>query len=345
MAVLVTGGTGFIGSHTVVELLDVGQEVVIVDDLSNSKIEVLDAIKKITGKSPKFYKVNCLDKEKMRQIFIENNIDSVINLAGFKSVGESVSKPLNYYDNNVGIAINVLKVMQEFDVKNFIFSSTATVYGKPEQLPLTEESKVGGTTNPYATSKLIIEQILQDLYKSDNSWNICILRYFNPIGAHESGLIGEEPKGIPNNLMPYITKVASGQLEVLNVFGNDYNTKDGTGVRDYLHVVDLAKGHIKAIEKLKKEKSGIYIYNLGTGVGYSVLDIIENFEKANNLKINYTIVDRRPGDIDIYYTSPEKALKELNWKAERGILEMCRDSWNYIKTQDNDGQTILSTIQ
>ena len=336
MAVLVTGGIGFIGSHTVVELLADGQEVIIVDDLSNSRIEVLDAIKEITTIRPKFYEINYLDKEKMRTVFKENKIDTVINLAGYKSVGESVSEPLMYYHNNVAGAINVLEVMKEFGVKNFIFSSTATVYGVPENLPLTEESQVGGTTNPYATSKLMIEQILQDLYKSDNSWNICILRYFNPIGAHESGLIGEEPKGIPNNLMPYITKVANGDLEILNVFGDDYNTKDGTGVRDYIHVVDLAKGHIKAMKKLKKESSGIYIYNLGRGVGYSVLDVIQNFEKANNLKINYRIIERRPGDIDAYYASPEKAVKELEWKVERNLEEMCRDSWNYIKTQNGN---------
>lgn len=331
MSILVTGGTGYIGSHTVVELLEYGKDVIIVDDLSNSDINVLDAIEELTNKRPKFYEVNYLDKEKLREIFKENNIEMVINFAGFKAVGESVAKPLMYYHNNVGGAINVLEVMQEFGVKNFIFSSSATVYGDPEIVPITEDCKVGGTTNPYGTSKFMIEQILKDLYISDNSWNICILRYFNPVGAHESGLIGENPRGIPNNLMPYITKVANGELEVLSVFGNDYNTKDGTGVRDYIHVVDLAKGHIKAMEKLEKENSGIYIYNLGTGIGYSVLEIVENFEKINNITVNHKITKRRPGDIAECYTSPNKALEELGWKAEKGIADMCKDSWNYTK--------------
>lgn len=333
MSILVTGGTGYIGSHTVVELLNYGKDVIIIDDLSNSEINVLDAIKELTNRSPKFYETNYLDKEKLREIFKENDIEMVINFAGFKAVGESVAKPLMYYHNNVGGAINVLEVMQEFGVKNFIFSSSATVYGEPEIVPITEECKVGGTTNPYGTSKLMIERILKDLYNSDNSWNICILRYFNPVGAHESGLIGENPRGIPNNLMPYITKVASGELKVLSVYGDDYNTKDGTGVRDYIHVVDLAKGHIKAMEKLEKENSGLYIYNLGTGIGYSVLEIVKNFEKINNIKVNYKITDRRPGDIASYYTNPNKAFNELGWKAEKGIEDMCRDSWNYTKNQ------------
>ena len=331
MSILVTGGTGYIGSHTVVELLEYGQDVIIVDDLSNSKIEVLDAIEELTKKRPKFYEVNYLDKEELRRIFKDNNIEMVINFAGFKAVGESVAKPLMYYHNNVGGAINLLEVMQEFGVKKFIFSSSATVYGDPEIVPITEDCKVGGTTNPYGTSKFMIENILKDLYISDNSWDICILRYFNPVGAHESGLIGENPNGIPNNLMPYITKVATGELEVLNVYGNDYDTKDGTGVRDYIHVVDLAKGHIKAMEKLEKESSGLYIYNLGTGKGYSVLEIIENFENVNNIKVNYRITDRRPGDIATYYTNPDKAFKELGWKAEKDIVDICRDSWNYTK--------------
>lgn len=333
MSILVTGGTGYIGSHTVVELLNYGKDVIIIDDLSNSEINVLDAIKELTNKSPKFYETNYLDKEKLREIFKENDIEMVINFAGFKAVGESVAKPLMYYHNNVGGAINVLEVMQEFGVKNFIFSSSATVYGEPEIVPITEECKVGGTTNPYGTSKLMIERILKDLYNSDNSWNICILRYFNPVGAHESGLIGENPRGIPNNLMPYITKVASGELKVLSIYGDDYNTKDGTGVRDYIHVVDLAKGHIKAMEKLEKENSGLYIYNLGTGIGYSVLEIVKNFEKINNIKVSYKITDRRPGDIASYYTNPNKAFNELGWKAEKGIEDMCRDSWNYTKNQ------------
>lgn len=333
MSVLVTGGMGYIGSHAVVELLNYGKDVIIIDDLSNSKINVLDAIKELTNKSPKFYEINYLDKEKLREIFKESNIEMVINFAGFKAVGESVAKPLMYYHNNIGGAINVLEVMQEFGVKNFIFSSSATVYGDPEIVPITEECKVGGTTNPYGTSKLMIETILKDLYASDNSWNICILRYFNPVGAHKSGLIGENPRGIPNNLMPYITKVANGELKVLSVYGDDYNTKDGTGVRDYIHVVDLAKGHIKAMEKLERENSGLYIYNLGTGIGYSVLEIIKNFEKVNDVKVNYKITERRPGDIAEYYTNPNKAFNELGWKAEKGIEEMCRDSWNYTKNQ------------
>ena len=332
MSVLVTGGLGYIGSHTVVELLNSNREVIIVDDLSNSKIEVLDAIEKITGKRPKFYKINYLDREKLEEVFKENNtIELVMNFAGFKAVGESVKEPLMYYHNNVTGAIILLETMKKFNVKNFIFSSSATVYGDPEKVPITEECKIGGTTNPYGTSKLMIEQILQDLYKSDNTWNICILRYFNPIGAHKSGLLGENPNGIPNNLMPYITKVAKGELEILSVYGNDYNTKDGTGVRDYIHVVDLAKGHIKALEKLEKEKSGMYIYNLGTGNGYSVLEIIKNFEEVNNIKVNYKITERRPGDIAECYTDPNKALKELGWKAEYGIRDMCFDSWNYVK--------------
>ncbi len=332
MSVLVTGGLGYIGSHTVVELLNSNREVIIVDDLSNSKIEVLDAIEKITGKRPKFYKINYLDREKLEEVFKENNtIELVMNFAGFKAVGESVKEPLMYYHNNVTGAIILLETMKKFNVKNFIFSSSATVYGDPERVPITEECKIGGTTNPYGTSKLMIEQILQDLYKSDNTWNICILRYFNPIGAHKSGLLGENPNGIPNNLMPYITKVANGELEILSVYGNDYNTKDGTGVRDYIHVVDLAKGHIKALEKLEKEKSGMYIYNLGTGNGYSVLEIIKNFEEVNNVKVNYKITERRPGDIAECYTDPNKALKELGWKAEYGIRDMCFDSWNYVK--------------
>ena len=332
MSVLVTGGLGYIGSHTVVELLNSNKKVIIVDDLSNSKIEVLDSIEKITGKRPKFYKINYLDREKLEEVFKENNtIELVMNFAGFKAVGESVKEPLMYYHNNVTGAIILLETMKKFNVKNFIFSSSATVYGDPEKVPITEECKIGGTTNPYGTSKLMIEQILQDLYKSDNTWNICILRYFNPIGAHKSGLLGENPNGIPNNLMPYITKVANGELEILSVYGNDYNTKDGTGVRDYIHVVDLAKGHIKALEKLEKEKSGMYIYNLGTGNGYSVLEIIKNFEEVNNVKVNYKITERRPGDIAECYTDPNKALKELGWKAEYGIRDMCFDSWNYVK--------------
>ena len=269
--VLVTGGAGYIGSHTVVELLESGKEVVVIDNFSNSKSEVLEKIKKITNKDFKFYEIDCLNKKDLEKVFEENEIDSVINFAGYKAVGESVKKPLEYYENNIGGCIAILDTMKKFGCKKFIFSSTSTVYGDPEKVPLTEECKTGDNiTNPYATTKYFIETILQDLYKSDNSWDICILRYFNPIGAHESGLIGEEPQGIPNNLMPYIVRVASGKLKELSVFGNDYNTPDGTGVRDYIHVVDLAKGHLCALEKLDKEKHGVFIYNLGTGTGYSV---------------------------------------------------------------------------
>lgn len=331
MSILVVGGAGYIGSHVAVELLQNQKDIIILDNLSNSEISVIDEIKKITNKAPKFYEVNYLDKQKLRNIFQENDIEMVINLAGFKAVGESVDNPLMYYHNNVGGAINLLEVMQEFGVKKFIFSSSATVYGNPEIIPITENCKIGDTTNPYGTSKLIIENILNDIYISDNSWSICILRYFNPVGAHESGLIGENPKGIPNNLMPYIIKVANGELKMLNVYGNDYNTKDGTGVRDYIHVVDLAKGHIRAMEKLQNESSGVYIYNLGTGTGYSVLEIIKIFEETNNLKINYKITKRRPGDIATCYTNPNKAFQELKWKAEKGIVDMCKDSWNYSK--------------
>lgn len=330
MAVLVTGGAGYIGSHTVVELLNTNREVVIVDNFSNSKPEVLDAIKKITGKDFKFYNIDYSDKEKMDRVFKENKIDSVLNFAGYKAVGESVQKPIEYYTNNVVGTLNLLDVMRDNNVKKFVFSSSATVYGKPEVIPITEDCKTGGTTNPYGTSKLFIEQILKDVYKSDNSWEIVILRYFNPIGAHESGLIGEEPQGIPNNLMPYIVRVANGTLKELSVFGNDYNTHDGTGVRDYIHVVDLAKGHINALEKLEKEGQGLYIYNLGTGKGYSVLDIVKAFEESTGMKVPYKIAPRREGDIDVCYSDPTKAKEELGWVAEKDLNQMCKDSWNYI---------------
>ncbi len=331
MAILVTGGAGYIGSHTVVELLNAGKEVIIIDDFSNSKPDVLDKIRRITGKDFKFYEINYLDREKVEKVFEENDIDSVINFAGFKAVGESVSKPLMYYRNNISGAVNLLEVMQKYNVKKFVFSSSATVYGDPEVVPITEEAKVGGTTNPYGTTKLFIEKILEDLYKSDNTWDICILRYFNPVGSHESGLIGEEPQGIPNNLMPYVVRVASGALKELSVFGNDYPTHDGTGVRDYIHVVDLAKGHVKAMEKLDKEGKGLYIYNLGTGVGYSVLDMVKAFEKATGKKVPYKIAPRRDGDIARCYADPEKAKKELGWTAEKSLDDMCKDSWNYIE--------------
>lgn len=331
MSILVTGGAGYIGSHTVVELLNEGKEVIIIDNFSNSKPEILESIRKITNKDFKFYEINYLDRNALEKVFEENkDIEAVMNFAGYKAVGESTKKPLEYYINNISGALVLLETMKKYNVKKFIFSSSATVYGDPEIIPLTESCKTGGTTNPYGTTKLFIEQILKDLYASDNSWNIAILRYFNPIGAHESGLIGEEPQGIPNNLMPYVVRVAAGILPELSIFGNDYNTPDGTGVRDYIHVVDLAKGHIKALEKLEKEKQGLFIYNLGTGIGYSVLDIVNTFEKANNVKVKYKIVERRPGDIAMCYSNPEKAMKELNWKAEKTLEDMCKDSWNFI---------------
>ena len=336
MSVLVTGGAGYIGSHTVVELLNENKEVIVVDNFSNSKPEMLDKIKKITNKDFKFYELDYSNKEKMDKVFAENKIDSVIHFAGYKAVGESVEKPIEYYTNNVSGTLNLLDVMRKHNVKTIIFSSSATVYGDPEVVPLTEMCKIGGTTNPYGSSKLFIEQILKDVYKSDNTWDVCILRYFNPIGSHESGIIGEEPQGRPNNLMPYIVRVASGELEELSIFGNDYNTPDGTGVRDYIHVVDLAKGHIKALEKLEKEKSGIYIYNLGTGKGYSVLDMINAFEKSTGKKVKYKITQRRPGDVATCYADPSKAKRELNWEAEKTLEDMCKDSWNYIAKKNGN---------
>ena len=329
MSVLVTGGAGYIGSHTVVELLNENKEVIVVDNFSNSKPEMLDKIKKITNKDFKFYELDYSNKEKMDKVFAENKIDSVIHFAGYKAVGESVEKPIEYYTNNVSGTLNLLDVMRKHNVKTIIFSSSATVYGDPEVVPLTEMCKIGGTTNPYGSSKLFIEQILKDVYKSDNTWDVCILRYFNPIGSHESGIIGEEPQGRPNNLMPYIVRVASGELEELSIFGNDYNTPDGTGVRDYIHVVDLAKGHLKALAKIREE-AGVKIYNLGTGHGYSVLDLVNTFQKVNNVEVKYKIVGRRAGDIAICYADPSKAKKELGWVAEKGIEDMCKDSWNFI---------------
>ena len=331
MAILVTGGAGFIGSHTAVELLNSGKDIVIVDNFSNSKPKALEAIKKITGKDFKFYEINYLDREKLKKVFEENDIEAVLNFAGYKSVGESVRKPLEYYDNNISGCLELLETMQKYGVKKFVFSSSATVYGEPERIPLTEDCKTGGTTNPYGTSKLFIEQILKDLYASDNSWDICILRYFNPVGAHESGLIGEEPQGIPNNLMPYVVRVASGELKELSIFGNDYDTPDGTGVRDYIHVVDLAKGHLAALNKLDKEGKGLYIYNLGTGTGYSVLDMVKSFEEITGNIVPYKITQRRPGDIATCYSDTKKAKEELGWEAKKGIKEMCEDSWNFIQ--------------
>lgn len=329
MSVLVTGGLGYIGSHTVVELIKQGYEPIVVDNLSNSKIEMLEQIFKITGKRVKFYQIDLLEKNELEKVFLENeNIEDVIHFAGSKAVGESCVKPLMYYENNIMSTINLLNIMIKHKVKNIIFSSSATVYGTPKRVPIFEEDPIGGTTNPYGTTKLIIEGILQDVYKVHPEMNIAILRYFNPIGANETGLIGEAPNGIPNNLMPYITQVAVGQRECLSVFGNDYDTPDGTGVRDYIHVVDLALGHIASIKKLH-ENSGLVVYNLGTGKGTSVLDLVFAFEKANNVKVNYKIVNRRQGDIATCYADCSKAKKELSWTAKRDIVDACRDSWKW----------------
>lgn len=331
MAILLPGGAGYIGSHTAVELLNEGKEIIIVDNFSNSKPSVLESIRKITGKDFKFYELDYLNREALEKVFKENKIDAVLNFAGYKAVGESVQKPLEYYHNNITGCLVLLQTMKKYNVKKFIFSSSATVYGEPERIPLTEDCKTGGTTNPYGTSKLFIEQILKDLYNSDNTWDICILRYFNPVGAHKSGLIGEEPKGIPNNLMPYVARVANGTLKELSVFGNDYDTPDGTGVRDYIHVVDLAKGHVCALNKLDKEQKGLYIYNLGTGNGYSVLDMVKAFEKATGRNVPYKIAPRRDGDIATCYADSRKAKEELGWVATKTLDDMCRDSWNYIE--------------
>ncbi len=335
MAILLPGGAGYIGSHTAIELLKEGKEIVIIDDFSNSNPQVLEAIKKITGKDFKFYEMDYRNKEKLEKVFEENNIEAVINFAGFKAVGESVEKPIEYYTNNISGALVLLDTMRKYNCKKFIFSSSATVYGEPERIPLTEDCKTGGTTNPYGTTKLFIEQILKDIYVSDNEWDICILRYFNPVGAHESGLIGEEPQGIPNNLMPYIVRVASGKLKELSVFGDDYDTPDGTGVRDYIHVVDLAIGHLKALNKIEKEGKGLYIYNLGTGTGYSVLDMVKAFEKTTGKKVAYKIAPRRAGDIATCYADPQKAKEELGWETTKTLEDMCRDSWNYIEKQSH----------
>ena len=328
MKILVTGGTGYIGSHTAVELLNSDYEIVIIDNFSNSKSDVLDKIKLITNKDFKFYEGDVCNKDLLRKIFSENKIDAVIHFAGYKAVGESVKKPIMYYRNNIDSTLSLIEVMNEFNCKKIVFSSSATVYGNPTTLPIKENFPLS-TTNPYGSTKLMIENILRDLYISDNDWSIALLRYFNPIGAHVSGLIGENPKGIPNNLMPYIVKVANKELNELSIFGNDYDTPDGTGVRDYIHVVDLAKGHIKAIEKILKDK-GIDAYNLGTGIGYSVLDLVTTFERVNNIKVPYKITDRRPGDIASCYADSSYALEKLNWKAEKGIEEMCRDSYNFV---------------
>ena len=327
MNILVTGGCGYIGSHTCCELLNKGHNVIIIDNLSNSKKEVVNYIKEITGCDVTLYIGDVCDKDLLRKIFNENKIDSVIHFAGYKAVGESVKLPLKYYRNNLDSTLSLCEVMSQFDCKNLVFSSSATVYGIPKKLPIKEDFPLS-TTNPYGTTKLMIERILKDLYTSDNTWHIALLRYFNPIGAHSSGLLGEDPNGIPNNLMPYIVKVATGELECLSIFGDDYDTKDGTGVRDYIHVVDLALGHIAAIEKIDKEP-GVYTYNLGTGVGYSVLDLVKTFIKVNNINVNYKIAPRRPGDIAECYADTTKASDELHWHATKTIEDMCRDSYNF----------------
>ncbi len=334
MNVLVTGGAGYIASHTNIELLGAAYKVIVIDNLNNSSMESIRRVEKLTGKKITFYKGDILDKDILNEIFEKEDIDTVIHFAGLKAVGESVEKPLEYYKNNLVGTITLLDAMKDAKVKNIVFSSSATVYGDPKTVPITEEFPLS-VTNPYGRTKLMIEDILRDLYKSDDSWNIAILRYFNPIGAHESGEIGEDPNGIPNNLVPYVAKVASGSLEKVNVFGDDYNTDDGTGVRDYIHVVDLAIGHIKAIKKLEQDKPGLVTYNLGTGVGYSVLDIINNYEKACGSKIPYVITKRRAGDIGICYADPSKAYKELGWKAQRGIEKMCEDSYRWQSKNPN----------
>ena len=332
--ILVTGGTGFIGSHTSVELLNAGYEVIIVDSLVNSKVLVLDRIEKITGKRPLFYLADLREEEKVRAIFKKHQIDAVIHFAGLKAVGESVEKPELYYDNNIGSSKVLLKVMKQFAVKNIVFSSSATVYGVPDRVPLYESDPIKQATNPYGQTKIEIEKLLKAEYEKDKSMNIVILRYFNPIGAHPSGLMGEDPNDIPNNLMPYITQVAIGKRPQLNIFGNDYKTNDGTGVRDYIHVVDLAKGHLASL-KVIKDKQGLQIYNLGTGKGTSVLDLVKAFEKVNGIKIPYVIGPRRDGDIDENYANCDKALNEINWKADLTIEDCCRDAWKWQKNNPN----------
>lgn len=329
MRILVTGGTGYIGSHTVVELVNSGYEVVVVDDFSNSKPVVLDRLEMITGKKIKFYELDVCDKDKLRGVFDENKIDAVIHFAGYKAVGESVMKPLMYYRNNIGSTLSLLEVMSEYGVKKIVFSSSATVYGDKAVLPFNEKSELG-TTNPYGSTKLYIEGILKDLYVSDNEWSIGVLRYFNPVGAHESGLIGEDPNGIPNNLMPYIVKVALGVLPCLNVFGDDYDTPDGTGVRDYIHITDLAMGHVKAIEYVDKN-TGIDFYNLGTGHGYSVLDMVRTFESVNGVKVPYKIVERRDGDIAEMYADTKYAKEKLDWEAVYELSDMVSSAYNFAK--------------
>ena len=333
MSILVTGGAGYIGSHTCVQLLSGGFEVVVVDNFVNSKPESLERIKKITGKDFKFYEADLLDRPAVEKIFAENKIEAVIHFAGLKAVGESVEKPMLYYHNNLVSTLVLCEVMAANNVKKIVFSSSATVYGSPKTVPIREDFPLS-TTNPYGTTKLMIERILTDIHTADNDWSIALLRYFNPIGAHESGLIGEDPNGIPNNLMPYVAQVAAGKLEVLSVFGDDYDTKDGTGVRDYIHVVDLANGHIKAVEKVLSG-TGVDAYNLGTGNGYSVLDIVNTFERVNGVKVNYKIAPRRAGDIAACYADPTKARQLLGWEAVLGLEQMCKDSWHFMCENPN----------
>ncbi|HFI0616967.1 TPA: UDP-glucose 4-epimerase GalE [Streptococcus suis] len=333
MSIIVTGGAGYIGSHTVVELLKLGKEVVIVDDLSNASIQVLDRIEKITGKRPIFYELDVADKAALRSVFEKESIEAAIHFAGYKAVGESVEKPVMYYENNIMSTLALVEVMAEFGVKKIVFSSSATVYGLNNPSPLVENMPTSAT-NPYGYTKVMLEQILRDLEVSDKEWSVALLRYFNPIGAHESGLIGEDPAGIPNNLMPFIAQVAVGKRTELSVFGNDYDTVDGTGVRDYIHVVDLALGHIKALEKIS-DTTGVYTYNLGSGQGTSVLELVQAFEKVNGVPVPYKIVDRRPGDVATCYANADKALAELNWKTEKTIEDMCRDTWNWQSKNPN----------
>ena len=334
MHILVTGGAGYIGSHTVIELLNAGHSVAVVDNLVNSSKLAMQRVEKITGRQIPFYETDIRDRVGLRKIFAEHSFDCCIHFAGLKAVGESVQKPLEYYDNNISGTLVLLEEMRNAGCKNIIFSSSATVYGNPAVMPITESCPKGHCTNPYGNTKSMLEEILRDLHVADNEWNVVLLRYFNPISAHSSGLIGENPNGVPNNLMPYITQVAAGKLKELHVFGNDYPTPDGTGVRDYIHVVDLAKGHVKALKAID-DKCGIEVYNLGTGIGYSVLDLVKAFEKANGIKIPYVIDQRRAGDVAACYSDPSKAWEKLGWKAELGIEDMCRDSWNWQKNNPN----------
>ncbi len=334
MRILVTGGAGYIGSHTVLELLNTGYEVVVLDNLSNSSPESLKRVEKLTGKKVTFYEADILDRDKLNEIFSKEKFDACIHFAGLKAVGESVEKPWEYYENNIAGTLTLVDVMRKHNLKNIIFSSSATVYGDPAFVPITEECPKGQCTNPYGWTKSMLEQVLSDIQKADKEWNVILLRYFNPIGAHKSGTMGEDPNGIPNNLMPYITQVAIGKRDHLTIFGNDYDTHDGTGVRDYIHVVDLAIGHVKALNKIK-ENCGLKIYNLGTGHGYSVLDIVKNFEEANGVKIPYEIGPRRSGDIATCYASADKAKEELGWTAQYGIKDMCADAWNWQKNNPN----------